>query len=97
MVDYNTVSQDIILWDCDNVDVFNTFNSLPNHLLHIKEEPKRENFNINVEIDVLRKFYSLDQSYNFNKFWVDHINRRQKAPFFMCAFDDFDIMQMPEF
>lgn len=87
LIEYDKVNQDIILWNTDTINVLNAFNTIQDNIRKIDS-----NIDILSEIDLFRRFYNIDSNYNFNMFWIDHITKRQKAPFVFCVFDDFDLM-----
>ena len=92
LIEYDKVNQDIILWNTDTMNVGNACNTSQDNIRKIDS-----NIDILSEIDLFRRFYNIDSNYNFNMFWIDHITKRQKAPFVFCVFDDFDLMRMPQF
>ena len=48
-------------------------------------------------MEKIKEFYSIEEEYNFNKFWIQHMNRRQRQPFAFIGFDDFDMMRLENF
>ena len=90
MINYDNINEDIILWNTNNVNVQQSLTNIQQNLKHLFLNLSAQE--IIDKMEYIKQFYSIDKQYSFNKFWIEHINNRQKKPFAFVCFDDFDTM-----